>query len=439
MHHYRNVQDEKLIREAVREILRSNDITRNSTLRHVMMGGSGMSDWDLVREYARGGRSLLTESQRSRGRSLVENLWNGITGAASWLGGAVASGTKRGIASLKKLGKDAIDAAGRVFTKILDSIPGGKAAYEMLSDFSAEVAEKIGEYIKNALIEFADFMIEKKNDIVSFVFKGAAEPGIFAKIKEIGEEAISELKDKGGAVVDTVKEFITLLNDNPIAAAKKLFEAREILGEIAKRIIDAILKTSKSAKQSISNAIMGVDFFRTKPGKLVLRLMSLLSADMGGQAVIRAASRVWSSIKGISKVGGIDIDRVDREIQDSLSDIVKGLVSGDGAIEQIIRASIGDPGAAAKLLKNAIKMTFNAIKNRVEDGTDEFIKEIGLDPESAIGKGVAAGIGAIVGAAGGALGVEESRKEYRALIIERRLILTHIHKIRRIDSYAHAR
>ena len=167
--------------------------------------------------------------------------------------------------------------------------------------------------------------------------------------------------------------------------------------------------------------------------------MSLLSADMGGQAVIRAASRVWSSIKGISKVGGIDIDRVDREIQDSLSDIVKGLVSGDGAIEQIIRASIGDPGAAAKLLKNAIKMTFNAIKNRVEDGTDEFIKEIGLDPESAIGKGVAAGIGAIVGAAGGALGVEESRKEYRALIIERRLILTHIHKIRRIDSYAHAR
>ena len=178
--------DEQLIRETVREILHSNNISRSPTLRFAMMGESGISDWDLARVYARGGRSLLTESQRSRGKLLMEGLWSGITSAASWLGGAVASGATKGIASLKKLGNDAIEAAGKAFTRILDSIPGGKAAYEMLSSFSADLAEKIGEYIKGALMEFANFMIEKKNDIVAFVFKGAADTGIIVTGKQIG-------------------------------------------------------------------------------------------------------------------------------------------------------------------------------------------------------------------------------------------------------------
>jgi hypothetical protein len=188
-----------------------------------------------------------------------------------------------------------------------------------------------------------------------------------------------------------------------------LFASRETLGKIAQEIVAIILNFSKKIRKSIASAIMGAKFFSTKPGMFVMRLMTLLSADMGGEQVIVSASRVWNSIKGIGKTG-VSLDNVGREFTDALPDVVGGLVGGDGAVEQIIRTAVGDAGAAANLIKNSIKMCFNALKKLVDSNMEDALKKIGLDPEGKVGKAVAAGVGALVGAAGGAAGVEESRR-----------------------------
>lgn len=366
-----------------------------------MLGEASLSDWDLARTYARGGRTLLTESQRGRGRLLMEGLLQGLADAAGWIGVKVGSAA----AKLKQLGKDALESAGKALTALLEKIPGGEAAFEMLKDFSSDTAEKIGDYIKDALVEFADFLVEKKDAILTAVFKGAADPGIATKIKELAEKAAEGAKDKA----DEIKGFIDSIVNDPAAAVKALFGSRETLGELAKKIVEVILSSSEKVKGAITGAIMKVEFFSTKPGKLVMRLMTLMSADMGGEQVIVAASRVWKSIKGIGKTG-VSLDHVGREFRDALPDVVKGLVGGEGAVEQIIRSAVGDPSAAAKLMKNSIKMCFNALKKLVDSNMEDALKKIGLDPEGKVGKAVAAGVGALVGAAGGAAGVEESRR-----------------------------
>lgn len=331
----------------------------------------------------------------------MEGLLQGLADAAGWIGVKVGSAA----AKLKQMGKDALDAAGKALTALLEKIPGGEAAFEMLKDFSSGVAEKIGDYITGALVEFADFLVEKKDAILAAVFKGAADPGIAAKIKELAEKAVEDAKEKA----DEIKGFVESIISNPVAAVKALLGSRKTLGGLAKKIVEVILSSSEKVKSSITGAIMKVEFFRTKPGKLVMRLMTLVSADMGGEQVITAGARVWKSIKGIGKTD-VDIDHAGREFRDALPDVVKGLVGGEGAVEEIIRSAVGDPTAAAKLMKNSIKMCFNALKKIVDSNMEGALKEIGLDPKGIVGKAVAAGVGALVGAAGSAAGVEESRR-----------------------------
>jgi hypothetical protein len=392
--------NETLLRETIREILRKSDISRDVVSRRIMMGEVAISDWDLARAYARGGRTLMTESQRYRGRILMEGLVQGIVNAAKWLGRSVSNGW----ASLKKMGSDAIDAAGRVFTMMLEAIPGGKEAFEMIKDFTAEVADQISEYIKEALKEFGEFIMEKKEEIIGAIFKGASDPGVIDKIKELGAKAVEDAGEK----VAEVKKFFTDLVSSPEAAVKALFSARGILSKVAKIVINVILSSSKELRNKISNGVMNAGA-NTKSGKLVVRLMTLISVDMGGEEVLKAASNVWASIKGLKK-GGVSLDHAGREFTAVLPDIAQGLISGEGALEPIIRSIVGDPAAAAKLLKNAIKMTFNALKNLAlgKKGLEKALQKLSIDPDSNLAKAITMAAEETLGAAGGAAGVSES-------------------------------
>jgi predicted KAP-like P-loop ATPase len=214
----------------------------------------------------------------------MEGLLQGVASAASWIGIKFGAAAQR----LKTMGKDALDAAGRALTFLLEKVPGGKEAFEMLKDFSSDTAEKIGDYIKEALSEFAGFLIEKKNDILTVVFKGASDPGVVNKIKELANKAAEDVKEKA----DEIMGFIKSIMSNHIKAVKMLFASRETLGKIAQKIVAIILNFNKKIRKSIASAIIGAKFFSTKPGMLVMRLMTLLSADMGGEQVIVSASRV---------------------------------------------------------------------------------------------------------------------------------------------------
>lgn len=340
----------------------------------------------------------------------MEGLWQGLANAASWVGIKVGDAAKK----IKELGKDAIDAAGRALTWILSQIPRGEEVFEMLKEFTSDVAEKIGDYIKDALKEFADYFLENKEKIIGSIFKAGSDSGVKEKI----EQLISDAKNAASENAQEIKDWIASVISNPADAAIKLFSSRGVLGNAAQIVTKLILRHSKSASKAVQG--LAFQFFGTKPGKLVMRLITLMSLDMGGDEILQAAGRVWKAAKGLSSTK-LDLDHVGRDLEDTLPDIVQGLISGEGAIEQIIRSAVGDATAAVNLLKNAIKLSFNALKKVAAAKLPNALAAIKIEPESKTGKVVGAGILALIGAAEGKIG--EARLERRSLILEHRSIV----------------
>ena len=272
---------ERLLRETIREIITSGDASHSAILRTSAVREASFSDWALARVYARGGRTLLTESEQRRGRLLMEGVVQGIINAAKWLGRGVSDGWK----SLQKMGKDAIDAAGRAFTMMLEAIPGGEAAFEMIKGFTEDALESASEYIRNAIVEFGEFIAEKKEEILGAIFRGASDPGVLDKIKELKDKAIQE----AGEQAKEVEKFFSDLATKPQSALKVLGAARGTLGKVAKAVIRVILSSMKELRSKIANGILQAGG-ATDSGKLVVRLMTLLSMDMGGEKVLQAAS-----------------------------------------------------------------------------------------------------------------------------------------------------
>ena len=390
---------ERLLRETIREIITSGDASHSAILRTSAVREASFSDWTLARVYARGGRALLTESEQRRGRLLMEGVVQGIINAAKWLGRGVSDGWK----SLQKMGKNAIDAAGRAFTMMLEAIPGGKAAFEMIKGFTEDALESASEYIRNAIVEFGEFIAEKKEEILGAIFRGASDPGVLDKIKELKDKAIQE----AGEQAKEVEKFFSDLATKPQSALKVLGAARGTLGKVAKAVIRVILSSMKELRSKIANGILQAGG-ATDSGKLVVRLMTLLSMDMGGEKVLQAASGVWAAIKGLGKTG-VNIDHPGREFTDALPDIAQGLISGEGALENIIRSMSFDPKAAVKLLKNVIKMAFNALKKLAlgGKGLQKVLQNLNIDPAGKLGRAISRATEETLGLAAGAAGITE--------------------------------
>ena len=117
---------------------------------------------------------------------------------------------------------------------------------------------------------------------------------------------------------------------------------------------------------------------------------------------------MWAAIKGLGKTG-VNIDHPGREFTDALPDIAQGLISGEGALENIIRSMIGDPGAAVKLLKNGVKMAFNALKKLAlgGKGLQKVLQNLNIDPERELGRAISRATEETLGLAAGAAGISE--------------------------------
>lgn len=349
-----------------------------------------MSEWDLVRAYAHGGL-LLSEGARARGRLITEGLLDGIRNAVTWLGGKVGNAWEE----LKKKGGEAWEAAGKAVTMLLEKIPGGKAAFEMLKEFSSDIAESAGDYIKEAVSGFADFLKEQKDAMVATVLEAGSDPGVADK-----------LKDMAAKMKDDAKEWIDKLTSNPKEAIKAFYGGgRAALARIAQVAAKTILESVPAVSKKLVEGMMKSSFFQGKGvGDLVIRLMSLLGGSLGGERVVEAGLGIYRSIKAMTSGGTVDVSRPDRTLKYELPGIIQGLLSGDNALEQSIRAAVGDPKAAVNLIRKAIGIVIAGIKKMVDDNMEGVLKALKLDPESTSGKAVAMAVGALVGNATGSLG-----------------------------------
>ena len=348
-----------------------------------------MSEWDLARAYAHGGL-LLSEGARIRGRLITEGLLDGIRNAVTWLGGKVGNAWEE----LKKKGGEAWEAAGKAVTMLLEKIPGGKAAFEMLKEFTADIADSAGEYIKEAVSGFAEFLKEQKDKMVAVVLEAGGDPGVADK-----------LKDLSAKMKDDAKEWIDKLTSNPKEAIKAFYGGgRAALARVAQVAAKTILESVPAVSQKLVQGMMKSSFFQGKGvGDLVIRLMSLLGGSLDGERVVEAGLGLYRSIKAMTGGGTVDLSRPDRTLKSELPGIIMGLLSGDNALEQSIRAAVGDPKAAVTLIRKAIGIIITGIKKTVDSNMEGVLKALKLDPDSTSGKAVAMAVGALVGNATGSL------------------------------------
>lgn len=405
---YARNTDESLIREAVREILRSSEVSRSPALRRTLVTESRVSDWQLAQMYAFGGRGLLTESQNYRAKILMESLIGGLASAVSWVGGKAS----QGLSYLRQVGEDAVEGAGKVLTAVLKQIPKGEEIFDLLKDFSQDIGTKIGEAVADSVDELANFINEGKDKFIDLIFGSSIEAGVISKIEQIKEKALKSL-EKAQDKANKVKEFFELVIKGQGSKAMVLLQSeRAILGSIAKFVIKVIIDLSETVKQKIVQ--VGMRWFGSNiKGQFLRALITVLGADAGSEGTLDAAIDLMKAGNKLANGVSITLERGSEAAEKILKifpEIVYGVISGDNITEILARVGLNsDPKAVVKLVQKGISQVVNIVKKYLGDNIKKYLPRAGVDPDSKTGKAIMMGLSAILGLAKGAL----TDKNYR--------------------------
>ena len=379
----------RVIKEEVKRLSRSPDVVIKRYVREAIAEGM-LTEWDIALQYARGG-SLLSESQEARGRLLVESLFQGTVEALKWAGQKIG----KGVQAILSAGGEALDAAGKALMSLLEMIPGGRSAFEFLKDFSGEAADKIKGAVVEAAKEFGEFIDDKKEEILSAVFKAGAED---TSVVEDLRKMIEAGEKKLGGDAEKVKEWFEDFKKDQVKAAKDFFQFRQVLGVIVQKAVEKILAARGDVAKKITGVFESAGFTKSKLGMFFLRVLSFFSGDMGGEETIEAAGKMWSAGKKLGS-GKVDIEHRGRALVEIIPKMVKGLVGGTSALEGVVRAAVGDPKALTDLFKNAIRLVTAALKKVVKASGVAAVKAADVDPEGRLGKTVTDAVVDLLGTA----------------------------------------
>jgi hypothetical protein len=379
----------RVIKEEVKRLSRSPDVVIKRYVREAIAEGM-LTEWDIALQYARGG-SLLSESQEARGRLLVESLFQGTVEALKWAGQKIG----KGVQAILSAGGEALDAAGKALMSLLEMIPGGRSAFEFLKDFSGEAADKIEGAVVEAAKEFGEFIDDKKEEILSAVFKAGAED---TSVVEDLRKMIEAGEKKLGGDAEKVKEWFEDFKKDQVKAAKDFFQFRQVLGVIVQKAVEKILAARGDVAKKITGVFESAGFTKSKLGMFFLRVLSFFSGDMGGEETIEAAGKMWSAGKKLGS-GKVDIEHRGRALVEIIPKMVKGLVGGTSALEGVVRAAAGDPKALTDLFKNAIGLVTAALKKVVKASGVAAVKAADVDPEGRLGKTVTDAVVDLLGTA----------------------------------------
>lgn len=383
-----DIQQEKFLRSYIKECILQTSKTKTTNFlikeyvrQAILFEDKGLlTEWDIALAYAKGSYAL-NEIQNVRGRLIVEGLFSSTVDALKWAGQKVGDG----VTAVIKAGGEALDVAGKCLMTLLEKIPGGKDAFEMLKEFTVDTANSLKGYLTDAVKQFGKFLDDQKIKIMEAIFTdGSKEQGVISKIKELIEKAKAKPE---------LAEWLNSLLSNPIEAAKNIFDIRAIVGEAANIITKMILKNN-----TVLNKINKIfePLTSSKLGMFFLRVISFFSQDMGGEGILTAAGQMWIAMKKLSSKG-LDMERIKTSLREMIPDIVQGLIGGGSALESIIRSAAGDPSAMADIFKNAMKMIRKALGHLIGKHAADIVKAAGVDPEGSIGKTVSVAMTALIG------------------------------------------
>lgn len=401
---YTKNAEERLIREAVREILRSSDVSRSPSLRRTLVVENKVSDWQLAQIYAFGGRGLLTESQNYRAKLLIESVLSGLVSAANWMGNKASQGMQY----LQQAGRDAVQGAGKVLTAVLKQIPRGEELFDLLKDFSQDIGTKMGEFVQDAIQELTGFVEAKKESFVGIIFGSPPEGEVLSKLERLKETTLASF-EKAKDKLSKVKEFFDLVYKGDGVNAVKLLSAhREFLGSVAKVIVKIIIEASETVKKKIAE--IGIKWFGANvKGQFLRALITILGSDAGSENVLDAGLDLWSAGKKL--LGGVSLSlergsEAEKKILKIFPELVYGIISGDNITEILTRIGLSqglDVKAIQKLWQKAISQVVNIIKKYLGENIKKNLPRVGVDPESKTGKAIMIGLSGVLGFAKGGL------------------------------------
>jgi hypothetical protein len=369
-----------------------------------------ITEWDLIRRYARGDY-LLTEGQWARGRLLLEGFIEGLSNAFSWVAkgaGKIATGAVTIGKKVIDVTKEAISGAGKALVWAFEKIPYAKEMYEIISDFTASIVSQIMSSVKEIIGDFKKWVLEKKDEILGALMKGLADEPSF--IEALHEKAKSAAKDDpnnkkpeskkmgesvGGAMKDAASEelsqFVETFKKDPVGVGLQIIKvagdsqggaqisaARRVFGSIFSNGIKKILRSGGKAADRIFSVFSAGGLFESKEGMLVFKLMNLAtSAGDSFQELAQNAIMLWNQIK---KMGSnkLDIEHRGRTIKNLIPEIVYGLISGSSPLEGLLK----DPAEyILKLFKNLLNDIRNALAEEITSkGKEEISSRLRIDP-----------------------------------------------------------
>ncbi len=375
-------------------------MTSRVALREYLFGLNVMNssgDWDLARAYALGGKHMLSESARARGRLIMEGLLDGFTNAMRTIGQKVSSGWE----SLKKLGSDAVERAGAVLTALFDRIPHGKEFFDIIKDFTNEAYEQVKEAVANKIDEIKDALIGVRDELLEeLTGKDILTDDLLITFREaaakFGDEAVSWLEN---------------LKSSPSQAIKTLMGDRGKIAEFAAKLFRYVLEKNQKAADKIKSFFLDLKpMVDAKTGVLAIGIFKLATGNLSnGEHLVSTAHQIWTGAQRLNKNTMFlekESDFAGR-IMEFLPSAVENLVNGDNPMEVLLRAVGGDP---SKIISHAIKLGIQALKKLGEKGVDAAMKAVGIEENGAMWKGIRGTVLGILGMATDK--IFESRRNY---------------------------
>jgi hypothetical protein len=332
----------------------------------------------------------LTESIDFHGQLLAEGLFDGLIKAFDWVKTKVSSGISSALEAAKSAGGKIFEATKKILILVIESIPGGKAALDMLTSFSAEIAEKIGSMINSAKENFEKWLSSVRVDMLGATLEAANESGVTEELANKKTEAT--LKSKSLRVISENQEGENILKkilDDPAAAAQMLVGgARGAAGQTIRLLIKLVFRKKPELIGILRKKFMDNDFMKSKAGAFLVRMINFsgLSLNAPLETLIDMASKLWETIKSIT-TGSLNVARTDRELinDKSFPDLIGSLVGGDSAIENIAKTIALDPEAIHKLISSSISRLSEAIFEKISGSLDELLGPLNITGPIAAG------------------------------------------------------
>ena len=398
-----------------------------------------ISEWTLLDHYFEQ-PWVLSEAATSHAKLMIEGIWDGLTAAASFMGGKAMDFGKWAVKKGKQLGAGAVkilkkigDSIADVFTFVIKSLPGGETVLEFLKDVVGSLKEKLKEMGKAVKDKVEEWYKTAKKVIIDFLINTLLpeneqfKKDIYAALgvtEDQVEDATNEMRELG---INTITELNWALSINGlICEEEKDNGGPDIMGKVKEKTGAQGAEDTLKVLGFIDNPPEGQEgnvdpaqFMRGKAGSVIEKIFKVF-ADMASKNVLKYMQPLFDSpffapftsgfglaaaaFMGILAAGKLSWDSMVTFIKSIIQGFkagadkagkagraVRQLFTGDGAkllkdmvvglvtgsnIEVIIRALSGDPAKIADAVKRIIGMIMGGIKEAISAKGPEIISTV---------------------------------------------------------------